>query len=170
MTRILRQVALCGLSLCAFAQEDTLSGKPFFVQVGVNKIDSGADTFTVVGQVGVPVLKRGLSQVGVFAGVTQWKRGAYVASGVVEGDLLEKNAFWGGVYWGDQFWTGGVAAEYGKKQTYTVPRYTNDYYTSISKSQFGAGAFISLHWKNGFGAFVRAGSQSGVGAGLSLNF
>jgi len=29
--------------------------------------------------------------------------------------------------------------------------------------------FISLHGRNGFG-FVRGGSQSGVGLGLSLNF
>ena len=30
--------------------------------------------------------------------------------------------------------------------------------------------FISLHGRNGFGGFVRSGSQSGVGLGLGLNF
>jgi len=170
MTRMLRTAALCCLPLFVMAQEETREAKPFFIEVGANKIDSGADAFTIVAQAGIPIYRRGLTYVGIFGGGTQWKRGPYSSTSVMPGDLLDKSAYWGGVYWGGQFTTLGVGPEYAKKETYMVPQYTNDWYDDVTKKQFGAQAFLSFHWKNGLGAFVRAGTQSGVGAGLSLNF
>jgi len=174
MERLMNRTLAAGLiffsTMGLSAQEDGRTPKPFFLHIGVNKIDSEAESFTAVGEVGIPVLRQGLSYIGVYAGGTSWSRGSYVQSSVSEGSLLKQSSFWGGAYWGDQFWTVGLAAEYGSKQTYTVPTYTNAYYTGITKNQFGVGGFAALHWKNGLGAFIRAGSESGVGAGLSLNF
>ena len=170
MNRILRITALLALPLALAAQEETKDAKGFFVQVGVNKIDSGADGFTVLAQVGVPIVHRGLNYVGIYAGGTQWKRSGSLDASTPEGELTEKSSYWGGVYFGDQFLTYGAAAEFGKKTSYQTPSYGNAWYDAASKNEFGANAFIAFHWKSGFGAFVRAGSQSGIGAGLSLNF
>ena len=150
MKRFICTAALCGISLFVMAQ-DVQEAKPFFIQVGANKIDSGAGGFTVAGEVGVPVYRRGLTYVGIYAGGNQWKRGSYDASSVNPGDLLDKSAYWGGVYWGGQFMTFGVGGEYATKDTYVVPKQTNNWYDDVTNKQFGAQGFLSFHWKNGVG-------------------
>jgi len=169
MTRHLTTTILLMAALHLGAQEAP-GDRPLFLHLGVAKADSEAQAFTVFGEAGVPVVRAGLTYLGVYAGATSWNRGAYVPSAVVAGSLLRKQAWWGGAYGGGRFWTGGLAAEYGNRTAYTLPVYADDYYTSITRNRFGAGGFIALHGGNGLGGFVRGGSQSGVGAGLSLNF
>ena len=170
MKHHLLAVILCGFVPNLSAQEDIQSGKPFLIHLGVNKVDSGAGSFTVLGEIGVPILRRGLHYVGLHAGGNGWQRGSYPANSLAPGDLLEKTAYWGGAYWGGPFWTMGAACEYGEKITYQVPVYETNWANSTSKNEFGANGMVSLHGKNGFGAFLRAGTFSGFGAGLSLNF
>lgn len=144
--------------------------KPFFVHLGAGKLDAAAESFTAVGEAGVPILKNLDAFLGVFAGASAWSRGAYVPSSVTAGSLLQKKAYWGGAYWGGRIWSLGLAAEFGVRETYTPPVYSNDWYTGVTRNQAGAGGFVSIRMAKGFGAFLRAGTLSGAGAGLSLNF
>ncbi len=170
MIQALRIAAIGGFALLGYAQEVGPAAKPWFIQVGANKVDSGAGGFTLVAQGGIPVYRRGLTYLGVFGGVTQWQRGTYAQSEVSAGDLLEKRTYWSGLYGGGPFLTAGLGLEYGNQETYVVPKQSNGWYDNVGKKAFGVTAFISLHGRNGFGAFLRAGTHGGFGGGLSLNF
>ena len=145
--------------------------KSSFIHVGSNKFEDALQNAAVI-QAGLPIMKL-FSQYaynGIYAGGTSWSRGEYVPSGISEGDLIDKSAYWLGAYWGTETWTLGVGPEYATSKIYQRPVYANDYYTSRTEKKFGASAFVSFHWTNGFGAFLRVGSESGIGGGISLNF
>ena len=169
MIRPMPAVLLCALGMGLCAQEAPRS-RPFLVHLGTGQVDPGAGSLTPVVELGVPILNSLGSYLGAYAGATSWSRGSYAPSSVAAGSLLQKKAYWGGAYWGDRFWTVGAAAEWASQATYTPPVHANDWYSGITRNRFGAGGFVSLHRPGGLGAFVRAGSASGVGAGLSLNF
>jgi len=145
--------------------------KSSFIHIGSNKFADALQNTPVV-QAGLPIMKL-FSQYaynGIYAGGTSWSRGEYVASGIQAGDLLNKSSYWLGAYWGTETWTAGLGPEYSTLKLYQKPAYANDFYSSRTEKKFGASAFVSFHWTNGFGAFLRAGSESGIGGGISINF
>jgi hypothetical protein len=163
-------VILLFLPLAAPAQEETQTPRPFFVHLGADKVDPGAGSFAPVAEAGVPILRWGLTCLGVFGGGTQWRRGSFSAGSVRPGDLLDKTAGWAGVYGGGAFWTVGLAGEFARQQVYVAPSPADNFYNGITQNRTGAGVFVGLHGQSGFGAFVRAGTQSGFGCGLSFHF
>ncbi|MGA2083206.1 MAG: hypothetical protein ABSH53_21735 [Holophaga sp.] len=170
MSRFLCLAVMSVLPWAAWAQGGSLRPRPYFFQVGADTVGPGAGGFSPVVQLGAPVLQWGLTYLGVFGGGTQWRRGSFEAGTLHNGDLLDKTAYWIGLYGGGGFWTIGVAGEYAREEDYVTPTPTNAYFDGVVHDRAGAGVFISLHGRSGVGAFVRAGTQSGFGCGLSLRF
>lgn len=167
MTRLPRLALLACLPLAAPAQERP---QPCFVQVGAARVDPGTPSLAPVVEAGVPVLQWGLTCLGVFGGGTQWRRGPFSASQVRPGDLLDRTAGWAGVYAGGAFWSAGLAAELAWQQVYVTPTAGGDDFNGVDQTRTGAGLFVGLHGRSGFGAFLRAGTLSGFGCGLSFHF
>ena len=166
MSRFPRFAILLLLPLAARAQE----ARPAFLHLGGDKVAPGAAAFSLVVEGGVPILRWGLASLGVFAGATQWRRGAFSAAGMRAGDLLDKTTSWAGVYGGSAYWSFGLAGEYARQQVYVIPTPATQFYNGINQLRAGAGCFVDLHGPSGFGAFIRAGTQSGFGLGLSWHF
>jgi len=166
MSRFPRTAIVLLLPLAGMAQE----ARPAFIHLGSAKVDPGAATLSLVLEGGAPILRWGLANVGVFGGGTQWRRGRFSASQVRAGDLLDKTTTWAGVYGGSAYWTLGLAGEYARQQVYAVPTPANQFYDGVDQTRAGVGFFVDLHGPSGFGAFVRAGTQSGLGFGLSWHF
>jgi len=145
-------------------------GKAWFVHLGIDKVDRGANGVSPVAEAGVPVYRSGHSCLGLFGGGTQWTRAAYTSDEMRASDLLQKRVGWAGLYGGGDFLTLGLGGEYARTETYVVPAATNGWYDELTRNRSGAMGFVSLHGRNGFGGFFRCGSQSGVGLGLSLDF
>lgn len=170
MNRRLPTAILMLLPMTLAAQGVDTQGKGYFLHLGVDKVDTGANGVSPVAEAGVPIYRSGHSCLGLFGGGTQWTRGAYSASEMQAGNLIQKRVVWVGLYGGGDFLTLGAAAEYGRSEIYAVPVAPNGWYDDVTWTRTGAMGFLSLHGRNGWGGFVHGGSQSGVGLGLSVNF
>jgi len=170
MSRFPAFAFLALLPAAAAAQETEPKPAPWFVHLGADRVDPGAGAFGPVLEGGLPILRWGPTCLGVYAGATQWRRGGFTAAQVRDGDLLDKTSWWAGSYVGGAFWSFGLAGEYATWQSYATPTAGNGFYDGTGHSRAGAGFFAGLRGASGFGAFLRAGTVSGFGFGLSFHF